>query len=81
MIDWSKNPGYIAEQERIQKHASDCFAPYKCQSCGCDKRGVYGDKGPRACVSHAGNPAHMAALKQRELELLERIAAAQEAAK
>ena len=67
------------EHRRIAKHSADCFAPYKCQSCGCDKRGSLYNRGSVACVSHQGNPGHMASLKARELELLERSVLAQEA--
>ena len=65
------------ERQRIQAHAADCFGAYECQSCGCDRRGKWSD-GPRACVSHQGNPAHLGYLAERTAKAQERIAAALE---
>lgn len=69
--DWVVN-AQKDEDARIARHSRDCYDAWECQSCGCLKRENV------ACPGHAGNPAHMAALKEREIALLERIAAAQE---
>ena len=62
----------IEQQKRIREHAKDCYAAFKCESCGCERRNFI------ACIVHAGNPAHMASVKVREVKLLERIALALE---
>jgi hypothetical protein len=59
------------ERQRIAAHAPDCYNPYHCQSCGCDRRGAYGDDGPRACVSHMNSNAYLADVNLRLAKALE----------
>ena len=49
---------------RTRAHAADCFDPYKCMSCGCDRTGKWSGQ-MRACVSHKGSPAYQAALLEQ----------------
>lgn len=65
----------LQRQHDKQQYAHDliCYSENQsCFSCGCNANEW------RACYSHEGSPRHRAHQKERELELLERIARAQE---
>lgn len=58
-----------AEEERITKHAPDCYGTYRqCISCGCDRRGIYYGRGPVACVSHRNNKRLIEELRNRDIK-------------
>lgn len=63
--------GLRTEYEMLSRHDPECFGSYRaCISCGCDRRGDYGE--PKPCVSHVGSPRHLAYLLERIAKAAER---------